>query len=330
MKARGKGIGNRIETVEYMIRRALPESVTLEYDFTDDEQDRQAAEIHEIETRTLKSYFDMGALNVIEVKALAVAKGILDGEILDTLQQPLTSDDNPEDATDAPAENPVEDDDESEVKPTDKPPSTEEEKALKTFADYRRSLRSLTRGYWTGDLAAFDFMDGMFGSINRHFEQAWRQVEAQYGISPDERTQASQDRLNLAINTEVGYVAGFADAIEANSKANGGALTPLLDRAELWANGYDRIIQLAQLVIAPDIKMVWEYGKTIEHCEDCAQYVGKVFFKSQWEAAGAIPQSPNLACSGIQCNCRLTPTTERKTRGEVPPLIGHKHLHAVA
>jgi hypothetical protein len=88
------------------------------------------------------------------------------------------------------------------------------------------------------------------------------------------------------------------------------------------------MIQLAQVTIGSDIKMRWDFGDTIEHCDDCAQYVGKVFYRSQWDEAGAIPKSPELACHGIQCDCRLTPTTERKTRGEVPPLIGHKHLHS--
>lgn len=318
MKARGRGIGNRIQTVEYLIRQALPETVTFEYDFTDDDQDKQIAEIHKMKADTFKVFVDMGALQGFEVRSLAIAAGILDEEVLATAQQPLTSDDNPDNPTDTamPTTN--------DAGASNDEMTTEE----KSFDDYRRSLRALTRGYWAAELGAFDFIDGMVSAISRHFEQAWRQVEQQYGIDTDERTEASQDRLTLAINTEIGYISGFAQAIADNSKANGGALQPLLDRAELWAKGYDRTVLLAQATIGSDIKLLWKFGATIEHCPDCQQYEGKVFYRSQWEAAGAIPRSSDLNCNGINCLCEFEPTKQRKTPGEVPPLIGHKHLHS--
>lgn len=320
MKARGRGIGLDIEVAENFLRAALPESVAFEYDYTDDEQDRQAAEIHKLETDTLKVYFDMG-MPYIQIEALAKAKGIIDAEVLENLQTPITSDDNPDTATQAPAENAA-------------PAIEPQDESMKTFDDYRRSLRAITRGYWNGEFAAFDFVDGMVSAINRHFEQAWEQVEKQYGIATDERPEKSQQALNGAINREISFVIGFADAIAQNSKANGGALQPLFDRADLWAKGYDRTIELGQSVIGPDIKLKWKLGKTEMHCSDCSQYADKVYFKSQWEDAGVRPQSDVLECTGINCDCSFEPTTERKTRGEVPALIGHKHLeliiHAVA
>lgn len=316
MKARGRGLGNRIETIESMIRAALPETVTFESDFTDDDQDKQTAEIHKTKTDTYKVYVDMGALQGYEARALAIADGILDGTILETAQQPLTSDDNPDDPADT-------------TMPTADDAGIENDmpQEQKTFSDYRRSLRALTRGYWNGELAAFDFVDGMVSAINRHFEQAWEEVEKQYGIATDERTEDSQQRLNLAINTEISYITGFADAIAANSKANGGALQPLLGRAELWAAGYDRTITLAQSVMGGNLKLKWIRDPEKDSCGDCIQYDGLIFYQSEWEEAGVRPKGDMLECKGILCGCTWEVTKERKTRGKPPPLIGHKHMH---
>lgn len=313
MKARGRGIGLDIEVAENFLRAALPESVAFEYDYTDDEQDRQAAEIHKIETDTLKVYFDMG-MPYVQIEALAKAKGIIDVEVLENLQTPITSDDNPDTATQAPAENAA--------------PNTEpQDESMKSYSDYRSQIRSFVASFWGGTSSAYDFVDNMSYAITRYFTEAWENVEQIYGINSDERTEASQTRLNLAINTEISYLSGFADAIAAGSKANGGALQPLLDRAELWAKGYDRTTQLAQIVVGGDVKLVWRLGKTEKHCDDCLQYADKVYYRSQWEEAGVRPQFEGLQCAGFNCDCSLEPTTQRKTRGEVPPLIGHKHLH---
>lgn len=335
MKAQGRGIGNRIQTVTGMIRDCLPETVEFEFDYTDDAQDLLAAQINQTRVQTFDMMIKNGTIDARQSYALSIAAGILDETVLSTMEAPVTSDSNPDTPQEA-LTNPDGSTTPNQTTPQTAPNGAQkpvvEGKAMKSFDDYRRSLRALTRGYWAGDIGAFDFLDGMTSAVTRHFEQAWEEVEKQYGITVDERTTDSQSRLDLAINTEVSYISGFMQAIAENNKTSGGALQPLLDRAELWAYGWDRTIQLAQIVVAPDIKMRWDYGDTVEHCDDCSQYEGKIFFKSQWEAAGAIPQSNNLACSGIQCDCRLTPTTERKTRGNVPMLVGHKlyepHIHA--
>jgi hypothetical protein len=330
MKARGRGIGNDIALMEGLIRQALPESVSFEFDFTDDDQDRATAEIHQLQANTLKTFFDMGALNAQQIQALGIAHGILDAEIMATNSQPLTSDDNPDTPDNAPdvtTEDYGAPDTNNSNKPTqigkpNQPP--QQQPAVKSFDDYRRSVRSLTRGYWNGELSRFDFVDGMVSAIDRHFEQAWQEVEKQYSIAPDERTESSQDRLDLAVNTEISYITGFADAIEEGSQANGGALQPLMDRAELWANGYERTLELAQTIVGSDKKFRWVRDPQKASCADCIQYDGLVFFGSQWDAAGVRPKGEMLECGGFNCGCVLEETPLPRTRGSVPPLVGRK------
>lgn len=328
MKARGRGIGDRIETIENLIRAALPESVTFEYDFSDDEQDKATADIHKLEADTLKVFFDMGAINPQQVQALAIAKGILDGDILSLNSQPLDSDDNPGTPTDTGGTTTEDDgapDDPTKPAAEDKP--VVKSRAQKTADDYGRSIRNLARGYWLGDLSRFDFVDGMVSAISRNFEQAWQQVEQDYNIAPDERTAASQDRLDLAINTEISYLTGFADYISENSQANGGLFESVLNRCDMWEGGYQRIVELARTVIGSDRKFRWVRDPAKDSCDDCIQYDGLVFFGSQWEAAGIRPKMWELQCHGLNCGCELEETPLPKTRGAVPPLIGHKHLH---
>jgi hypothetical protein len=149
------------------------------------------------------------------------------------------------------------------------------------------------------------------------------------GVEPDERTEDEQAKLDAAIADEISYLGNFADAITENSRARDGALEPLLSRAELWAQAYVSIISLAQVSSGADLKLIWTYGDTIDHCPDCSQYNGKIFRRSEWEAVGARPQSRDLACQGYKCDCSLEVTTARKTRGKPPPLIGYKVLEGL-
>jgi hypothetical protein len=172
MKARGRGIGNRIQTVESMIRAALPETGTFEYDFTDDDQDEMQARIHQVKINILSTAQRDGAINSLEYRALAIAQGLIDGQLLETLQLPMDSDSssdgedegqglisNSNDSAD-----PNDGNDAANVSPAGKVISS----TSKTEPAYRRSLRQLVRGLWTGDLGQWDFMDGMEYVLQRN------------------------------------------------------------------------------------------------------------------------------------------------------------------
>lgn len=61
-KAKGKGIGDIISTIERAINwKVLPEKVTFRFDFQDDEEDRRAAEINKEKTDTIMSMWQPGS-----------------------------------------------------------------------------------------------------------------------------------------------------------------------------------------------------------------------------------------------------------------------------
>lgn len=331
MKARGRGIGNRIQTIEFMIRQCLPATVEFESDFVDDEQDEMQTRIQAEHQKIYSMALKDGGINQLEYRALLIADGIIDGKLLEALDIPVTSDDT--------ANNEAGESDSLEANTSDSADPTDDgiaSMALKSLSDYRRSLRSLVRGYWKGDLGAFDFVDGMASSVTRHFTQAWAEGAQKFGVTSGEMTEAETTRLNLEINTEISYITLFAGAVAEESKANGGALGPLFDRIELWVNNYGRIVSLAGSMAAADKKSQWAYGDTITHCLDCSTYAGRVYRNSVWlkflEPYDAMPRGHGLACSGFQCDCSLKPTSEPVTPGRPPKPIGpagkksHDHL----
>ena len=326
MKARGRGIGNRIQTIEWMLRAALPEAVEFEYDYSDDEQDEMQARIHGMRLSNLSTLQRDGAINPLEYRAIAIAEGIIDGKLLESLDIPVDSDSATDDQTND--DNALESNTDNSADPANNA------KALtaKTEAAYRRALRQLVRGYWKGDLGAFDFLDGMAGSIERNFTKAWYEGAAKWGISVSEITETEYDRMQLEINTEITYVPDFANAIAANSKANGGALTPLYDRIEMWINSYARIVSLAGQLAATDAKGMWKYGDTVDHCASCSGYAGRIYRNSVWrkflEPFDLLPKGKGLACGGWLCDCSIIPTSEPVSSGRPPIITKVAHTHA--
>ena len=65
-------------------------------------------------------------------------------------------------------------------------------------------------------------------------------------------------------------------------------------------------------------------GILVHNCPDCSKYNGKVKRASYWQKIGAHPQSPDLACKGFNCDCKLEPTNEPLSRGYLTPPSGAK------
>lgn len=312
MKAQGRGIGNRIQTVTGMLRQALPDSVTFEFDYTDDAQDEQAARINQTRATTYDMMIKNYTITPQEARAMSIANGILDETVLTTMVAPATSDSNPDMPQAEPS--PVAEDS----------PNNPAQASQKSVSMYRKSMRDATRGLWSGALSLFDFTETMSAAIRRQFPLAWNEGAAKFGITDTDRTEEEQTRLTLEINTEISYISGFGNAIIEGSKANGGPLQPLLDRAELWVNSYERIVNLAGMMAAADQKGEWFYGDTEDHCASCSGYAGRVYRNSTWqkflEPYDLMPKGRGLACGGWKCDCRIGQTDKAITRGR-PPII---------
>lgn len=207
--------------------------------------------------------------------------------------------------------------------PDDKPrPVTKHGKA-----SYAQDIRRPVYAYWAGKITRSQFIAEMVGVIERGLNRAWREGASECGVAPNELTQAEITELEYFINEQFTHVPGFADKIEANSKASGGKYAPLKAQVEVWAARYDEIRARAQLMACADQKLEWVLNykrKAKEHCVDCMKLNGRVYRASTWKKYDIRPQHPDLACGGWVCACGFRPTDKPVTPGRPPKLSGQK------
>lgn len=159
-------------------------------------------------------------------------------------------------------------------------------------AEFVRNVNSAVRGLWSGVLDYYDFFEAMAASVRIGYNKAWNAGAAECGIMPDELSPEEQVKRQSMITAQMGYINGFASAIEQNSKEKGGKLGPLLNRGQLWSNRYRDVINTARAMACADRKLKWVLGAT-EHCKTCLRLAGKVKRGSQW-AATIMPGDPRL------------------------------------
>jgi len=200
------------------------------------------------------------------------------------------------------------------------------------ISNYRAVLRSAVRGLWTGGIDTAQFDENMRLAISRYLTEAFNAGAKECGIKPDELTIDEQIALGDILEAETAFVAGFAEAIIANSKVNKGKLTPLFVRLEMWVNRYNDVKNQAKILICKDAKLEWIYGDTV-HCNTCLALHGKVKRASQWQASGIQPQHPpndDLECGGWRCQCTLQQTDKPVSKGPLPRFRGKKMMMGVA
>lgn len=192
-----------------------------------------------------------------------------------------------------------------------------------TIDTYRRMIRSAVRGYWNGSLTYSDFFDAMISNIEIGITQAWVEGAKECGIAVGELTDEEQTELRRAKNYERLWIGGFADAIEAGSKANKGKLAPLYSRAEIWIGRYEGVVSKARTMACADRKLEWVLGPTDKSCGSCQKLAGKVKRGSYWYEKGILPRvhdAPYLECKGFRCLCQLLPTDKPMSKGPLPSL----------
>jgi hypothetical protein len=194
---------------------------------------------------------------------------------------------------------------------------------LKAIGTFRAGIRASVRGLWNGALDEADFINAMRSAIERGLREAWITGAAECGIKPDELTQAEQFAMRQAINSQFAFLFGFATDIAENSRANGGKLGPLYQRAELWINQYNSVQGQAKLMACRDKKMIWTIDPTKDNCPSCLKLNQKVKRASFWAEREIRPQNaPNgkLECEGWKCGCSLDPTDDPLSKGPLPNL----------
>ena len=201
-----------------------------------------------------------------------------------------------------------------------------ERKPIKTTEAFYQHAWAYMWDFYKGSIDGFRFIDLMAAEIDNQMTRGWREGARIVDVNPDEMTPDDQAVLDEMIKGETDYLDGVAGDIE--------SFTPTTDdpdnefrakfkrRAELWAQGYEDAKSAAQLYFGEKVRLEWVMGATEEHCHTgdhgrngigCANLSGMVLYASEWYAVNIKPQSEVTNCGGWQCECRLQPTSKRRT-----------------
>jgi hypothetical protein len=200
----------------------------------------------------------------------------------------------------------------------------EMEESIQTggFQLYQKTIHSAFYGLWSGALDKGGFIAMMEDAIDIGLRRAWREGMREVGLSWEDRSQEEEIALSKLVIEQWNHVPGVADWIEQRDKESGELLKDLSYRESLWINAYQESYNTALQMASNDPKLEWILGATEKSCGDCLKYAGKVKRASYWQKIGAVPQSPALACKGINCDCELRPTNKPLSRGYLTPPKG--------
>lgn len=183
---------------------------------------------------------------------------------------------------------------------------------------FRRNLRASVRGLWNGAITRRQALTTFRRAIEQAVERAWVEGAAECDIQENELTVEELTARDEFILEQGELAENFIGDIVARSKVNGGKLTPLLQRAEMWVNRYNDAKGQGKSLACANVKGEWILGPTEKHCRSCAGLNGRVYRFSVWRENGALPQSQRLFCNGFRCQCRIDPTDKRITSGRFP------------
>jgi hypothetical protein len=189
------------------------------------------------------------------------------------------------------------------------------------IVSFRRNVRASVRGLWTGAINKRQALSTFRSAIEKAIDQAWIEGAAECGIQADELTVEELTARDEFIFDQNDLATNFIDDIAAKSKANGGQLQPLMQRAEMWVNQYSSAKQQAEAMACANEKRVWRVGRA-EHCRTCLALNGQVRRLSFWQN-NVLPRNapnPKLECRGFRCQCTLEKTDKPISRGRLPRL----------
>ncbi|MCR4314369.1 MAG: hypothetical protein NUV84_03935, partial [Candidatus Uhrbacteria bacterium] len=176
-------------------------------------------------------------------------------------------------------------------------------------------IKGLVRGVYAGNIggAFIDTMANLIsGQLTQAYKQAWSDEDGQ-GKLPDYLLVSLNDAILKQYNFVDQY---YRDIIDA--RVDETSIEPLLARSQLWSNrwteAYNEAVRL--ITLNGGGNLVWIEGGTKDKCNTCVSLNGIVARASEWDMLGVHPQGgPNnkLKCKGFSCQCRLAPTTKRRS-----------------
>lgn len=323
MKSRGKGLADLITMLEDTLNNyIMPEGVTFEFDFTDDEHDQQIAQQNKAVVEYLTMIHKEGGMDDSQYQAMLLHEGVLDETIMQENEEPEQEQPEPQPLVpQMPLMNTEQGQDNGQAQqPPNNMPEQLQAAMAKTQAGYNVALVQVARDFWSGILSYTGLISGYDQAVRRYIKEAVSEGAAEGGLRPGDFLPHEITMIEGWISDEQSHVLGFADYAKSLKDADKD-FDILLSRIDLWVGRYPLFVTKG-LALAEDPKVMWKLGGTIEHCVDCLKMDGRVYRLSTLVKYEALPQSWTLTCHGVKCQCDKVPTDEPITRGR-PPKFGH-------
>lgn len=341
LKSQGKGIADLITAIENGLRFALPDTLEVGADYTDDEQDELRSRINNTRSATYSAMMASGLIDRDEARAHAVKEGLLEVELLTERTEEVVDADPVTEATPLQAENVT-----ANVEAGETPAPPDETRvdlvtATRAFKvldqhDLRAALFTQTLSVMLEAVSGHKDYDTARAQLTRNMVNA--EFDADSPTDAAKLAFARQFRQQLLAAGELAYLAGMRDGgvirpvigAEDRRRLNGwlASQSDYIEKytdnlfaagedynrenhADMWANkSLYEAWYLGFEVGARGKKVKWIYNPLKEHCEDCLRYNGQVHTLEAWSARGIRPRSGALKCGGYHCGCNLEITDD--------------------
>lgn len=175
-------------------------------------------------------------------------------------------------------------------------------------ARYRKSLRAITRSYFSGDAKRADFEQAVGDAIRVDAEFAFDEGLKEGGAGIDEISEQEQSYLDDWIANQLGFVGGLGDALEA-AKGDKAAQKSFYTRLDMWVDSMNTLAMTGRGFASADQMGQWQFGATEQHCSTCEKLAGGPPHRVSWFLKrGYIPRengSDTLECKGFKCDCSI-------------------------
>lgn len=188
----------------------------------------------------------------------------------------------------------------------------------KNFDSFIESLKAVIRRLWAGEIGYEAFLDLYNEAIKKGLHEALIEGALIMGFNPLELNIFDRSWADREIMEQLIFVPALALFILANNKFTGYPLESLYKRTDMWGSAYSKLTNMAKAKYGGNQKLVWLRGGTKKPCYNCKTLNNIVALASDWDSYPLFPQSWELDCKGVHCQCGLYATSRPLTRGGIP------------
>ena len=189
--------------------------------------------------------------------------------------------------------------------------------ALKSMEQMMTAITNDVHALYSRAMSRRDFVRDMSTVITNQLTEAWNTGADELMVLAEDMTPDDLVYLQEIVDNEISYLSGLADDVQ-QAQSDREGWEQFSTRLDIWGNRYNDVVNRARQYFGQQERMVWNLGSTEVHCDSCAALNGIVAFGWEWEQSGVHPQQPPngaISCGGWQCDCSITPTSNRRTAG---------------